>query len=139
MLCILENRINAHSLQDPFFYLSHSIFLKENSCHNFVLSSLGRIWIKWNATKMNFNPTHISSQIIFGTVSVASYSLFQLSVIYASNSSLDRKELWATIAQIAPIAYILWALLGDFNCCRYASKTLGVPQPLNLHCLISIV
>ncbi|KAI0502320.1 hypothetical protein KFK09_017267 [Dendrobium nobile] len=74
---------------------------------------------------MHFNPFHTSSQIISGMVSVGSHTQFQLSVVYASNSANDRKELWEFIGKIAPPANIPWAIVGDFNCCRFASDKIG--------------
>ncbi|XP_020679809.2 uncharacterized protein LOC110097645 [Dendrobium catenatum] len=125
MVCILENRVHEKSLCDPFFESTHSLFLNEASCHNFALSNSGRIWVKWNAAKLNFIPSRVTSQIISGNVFVANQALFQLSVIYASNSTIERKELWEDIALVRPVPSFPWAIIGDFNCCRYASEKLG--------------
>lgn len=125
LVCILENRINSNSLLDPYFESSHSLYANEANCNNFDFNTSGRIWIKWNASKINFTPTFISSQVISGTIWVANQALFQLSAIYASNSSLERKDLWKDIAQLAPAADFPWAIMGDFNCCRYANEKFG--------------
>ncbi|XP_020694937.1 uncharacterized protein LOC110108586 [Dendrobium catenatum] len=68
MLCLLENRIQASSLLNPFFSESHVIFPSEDSCHNFNMTAPGRIWIKWNSYTLNFTPTTISPQLISGIV-----------------------------------------------------------------------
>ncbi|KAI0522856.1 hypothetical protein KFK09_005241 [Dendrobium nobile] len=125
LVCILENRIQSHSLLDPFFQASHCLFSNEESCNNFDLSASGRIWIKWNASKLTFKPSFISTQVISGTIWVANLPLFQLSAIYASNSNADRVQLWNSIAQLAPAADFPWALIGDYNCCRYANEKSG--------------
>ncbi|XP_020675152.1 uncharacterized protein LOC110094298 [Dendrobium catenatum] len=125
LICILENRINILSFQDPFFEISHSLFPNEASCNNFALNSSGRIWIKWNASKICFKPTQISPQIISGFILVANQPILHLSAIYASNNQLERKELWEAIADIHASINLPWALMGDYNCCRFASDKLG--------------
>ncbi|KAI0519769.1 hypothetical protein KFK09_007230 [Dendrobium nobile] len=117
MICILENRVHAQALCDPFFESNHYLFMNEASCHNFALSKSGRIWVKWNVSKLNFIPSRITSQIISGNVFVANQALFQLSVIYASNNALELKELWEDIALVRPVSSLPWATIGDFNCC----------------------
>ncbi|XP_020693913.1 uncharacterized protein LOC110107837 [Dendrobium catenatum] len=109
-------------------------FVDEASCHNFDLNSSRRIWVKWNASKLCFKPTMISSQLISGTIWVANQPILQLSVIYASNSSLERKVLWDSIAQSSPANQFPWALIGDFNCCRFTSEKLG-GSPITLSAL----
>ncbi|KAL0928336.1 hypothetical protein M5K25_000211 [Dendrobium thyrsiflorum] len=125
MMCILETRIHPVSLQKPFFEVTHNVFPNENSCNNFDKSPSGRIWVKWNASKINFTPHHISSQLITGSITSISNSPLQLTVIYASNSSTERRELWSLISQIAPHQDVPWIIMGDFNCCWYVSEKLG--------------
>ncbi|KAI0530918.1 hypothetical protein KFK09_000466 [Dendrobium nobile] len=48
-----------------------------------------------------------------------------LTAVYASNSSQDRKALWNDIGLAAPASHMPWAIIGDFNCCRFASEKLG--------------
>ncbi|KAI0489416.1 hypothetical protein KFK09_029258 [Dendrobium nobile] len=134
LVSILENRINVLPLQDHFFESSHSLFVDEASYHNFHLNSSGRIWVKWNASKLCFKPTLVSSQLISGTIWVANQPILQLSVIYASNSSLELKVLWDSIAQSSPANELSWALIGDFNCCRFTSEKLG-GSPITLSAL----
>ncbi|XP_028553650.1 uncharacterized protein LOC110096650 [Dendrobium catenatum] len=125
MLCLLETRIHAPSLVDPFFDSAHSLFPNEASINNFNLSSSGRIWVKWNSEKLAFSPTVVTTQLINGLVTVGNLPPFQLSIVYAANSFFDRKELWASICQVAPSSTLPWAVLGDFNCCRYANEKSG--------------
>ncbi|XP_020678602.2 uncharacterized protein LOC110096820 [Dendrobium catenatum] len=125
MLCILETRIHVSSLMDSFFESSHQLFSNEDRVHNFDLVSSGRIWIKWDANKLTFTPSLITSQLINGTVKVGNFSPFQLSIVYAANNACDRKDLWASICAVAPSGDVPWAVIGDFNCCRYASDKMG--------------
>ncbi|KAI0519364.1 hypothetical protein KFK09_006808 [Dendrobium nobile] len=55
----------------------------------------------------------------------SSFSSFQLTAVYASNSSQERKALWNDIGLAAPASQMPWAIIGDFNCCRFASEKLG--------------
>ncbi|KAL0919520.1 hypothetical protein M5K25_011618 [Dendrobium thyrsiflorum] len=103
-----------------------------DSCNNFHLSSSGRIWLKWSTAKLNFTPIFISSQMITGQITYADNQILFLSVIYASNSELERADLWNDIRTLNLNPNIPWALMGDFNCCRFASdKVGGVPITQN--------
>ncbi|XP_028554509.1 uncharacterized protein LOC114580608 [Dendrobium catenatum] len=128
MVCILEIRIHIHSLDDSFFTYAHKLFLNEDSCNNFALSNSGRIWVKWNSSKLTFTPVVTTSQMISGFISVSNQSLFQLSVVYASNCSTDRKSMWNDLTLAGPAENAPWAVIGDFNCCRYATYKLGGAQ-----------
>ncbi|KAI0529180.1 hypothetical protein KFK09_001727 [Dendrobium nobile] len=79
--------IHAPSLHDPFFDSSHLLFSNEASVHNFNFSSSGRIWIKWDANKLNFTPTLITLQMINGTVTIGNLLPFQISIVYAYNNA----------------------------------------------------
>ncbi|KAL0929059.1 hypothetical protein M5K25_000999 [Dendrobium thyrsiflorum] len=50
---------------------------------------------------------------------------FLLSVIYASNDRDSRTCLWDHIRSSVPSQDIPWIIMGDFNCCRFASDKLG--------------
>ncbi|XP_020703790.1 uncharacterized protein LOC110115030 [Dendrobium catenatum] len=125
MFCILENRILASNLQDPWFCKTHSIFENELSSNNFNLANPGRIWIKWNANKISFVVTNISKQAITGIVTYGSNSTFLISVVYASNSFDERNTLWDELRNCCPNNGMPWAVFGDFNCCRYNSEKSG--------------
>ncbi|KAL0927427.1 hypothetical protein M5K25_001594 [Dendrobium thyrsiflorum] len=50
---------------------------------------------------------------------------FLLSVIYASNDRGSRSCLWDQIRSSVPSQDTPWIIMGDFNCCRFASDKLG--------------
>ncbi|XP_028551780.1 uncharacterized protein LOC110101382 [Dendrobium catenatum] len=125
LVCVLENRIQNKSLNDQFFVTAHSLFPNESSCHNFDLSLSGRIWVKWDPLKLSFTPNFITSQMINGIVTGSSFTTFQIIAVYASNSSQVRKSLWEDICSVAPDCHTPWVIIGDFNCCRYASEKIG--------------
>ncbi|KAI0522506.1 hypothetical protein KFK09_004885 [Dendrobium nobile] len=132
MLYLLENRIQASSLLNPFFTESHVIFPSENSCHNFNMTAPSRIWIKWNSSTLNFTPTIISPQLISGIVDRAGYPSFTLTVIYAENDRESRSSLWDMLRICVASQTTPWIIMGDFNCCRFASDKLG-GNPLSHH------
>ncbi|KAI0500636.1 hypothetical protein KFK09_018852 [Dendrobium nobile] len=124
LLCILEAKISASSLEDPWFLRSHTLFENEDSCNNFGDSPLGRIWIKWDSSVLSFNLISTSPQFIHGTLSVGSFPPIFLTAIYASNSVEDRKHLWDQVLIFTPSDHP-WIILGDFNCCRFQSEKAG--------------
>ncbi|XP_020682798.1 uncharacterized protein LOC110099846 [Dendrobium catenatum] len=94
-------------------------------CNNFTFSVSGRIWMKWNSSKLSFTPAVTTSQMISGMISVFNQSLFQLSVVHASNSTTERKTLWNDLTLATPVCNVPWAIIRDFNCCRFATEKLG--------------
>ncbi|XP_020683371.1 uncharacterized protein LOC110100275 [Dendrobium catenatum] len=86
----------------------------------------GRIGLKWNASKVSFTPVFVSKQVIAGIlVYYGNLPPFFLSVVYAANHFEERSLLWDELRQIAPIHGTAWAVLGDFNCCRFPSEKSG--------------
>ncbi|KAL0913157.1 hypothetical protein M5K25_016596 [Dendrobium thyrsiflorum] len=118
-------RIHFSSLRNPFFSANHKFFSPEDSCHNFNTSPSGRIWIKWNAAKIKFIPSFTSQQMIMGQVFFGNQPPFTISVIYASNDLSGRSILWDHIRSSAPDHHSPWIIMGDFNCCRFATEKLG--------------
>ncbi|KAL0904023.1 hypothetical protein M5K25_026093 [Dendrobium thyrsiflorum] len=140
MLCLLENRIHPSAFSNPFFDITHSVFSPEQSCNNFHLSNSGRIWIKWNPNKLNFTPSLSTTQIISGMISSPTCPPFQLSVIYASNSSNERLELWNYIRSITPSNNTPWIIIGDFNCCRFVFSKPCSGNPISdLYCKLRLL
>ncbi|KAI0515590.1 hypothetical protein KFK09_008255 [Dendrobium nobile] len=125
MLCILEAKVSQSSVKNPWFLRSHHLFENEDSCHNFGESSVGRIWIKWDNSALSFNPISSSPQYIHGILSVGSFQPIFLTVIYAFNSVVDRKQLWESLFTISHSMDQPWIIMGDFNCFTYDSEKAG--------------
>ncbi|KAL0910130.1 hypothetical protein M5K25_021072 [Dendrobium thyrsiflorum] len=125
MLCILENRIQASSLQYHFFSLSHELFTPKDNCNNFECSKSCRISIKWNALKLNLTPIVISAQLISSSMTYGNNAPFHLYVVYASNSASDRTSLWDQLKCIASGHSAPWIIMGDFNYCHFSSEKIG--------------
>ncbi|XP_020681566.1 uncharacterized protein LOC110098944, partial [Dendrobium catenatum] len=125
LLCILEAKISTSSVDDPWFLRSHHLFENESSCNNFMDSTPGRIWIKWDNSAFSFQQIFTSSQLIYGMLSVGSFPPIFLSVIYAANSVEDQKILWDQLMNSSPTLDQPWVVMGDFNYCRYESEKVG--------------
>ncbi|XP_028555063.1 uncharacterized protein LOC110115909 [Dendrobium catenatum] len=125
ILFILESKTSLSSLSSHWFQANHRIFPLENSCHNFHLANPGRIWIKWNANSVNFIPKITTNQLIHGTITVASKTVCAITFVYASNSHTERQLLWDDIQNISSTIATPWAIIGDFNCCRYHNEKAG--------------
>ncbi|KAI0489401.1 hypothetical protein KFK09_029243 [Dendrobium nobile] len=122
MLCILEAKVSASSMDDLWFLRSHRLFENEGSCNNFLDSAPGRIWIKWDSSVFSFHQLFSSSQLIHGVISVGSFPPVYLSVIYAANTMEERKSLWDNLLDNIPPLDQPWVIMGDFNCCRFESE-----------------
>ncbi|KAL0924141.1 hypothetical protein M5K25_004949 [Dendrobium thyrsiflorum] len=125
IICLLENRILESSLLDPWFCSAHRIYDHEISHNNFDLASPGRIWIKWDSSKLSFTPTYTTSQMITGVIHSHSKPPILLTAIYASNSYEERFTLWEDIKIINPNNDMPWLIMGDFNCCRFQTEKVG--------------
>ncbi|KAI0523207.1 hypothetical protein KFK09_005601 [Dendrobium nobile] len=133
LLCVLENRIHEASFSDPWFQLNHSVFQNEESCHNFNLSTSGRIWIKWDPLLIQFKPSLFTKQLISGELYRGQDLLCVLSVVYASNSVADRNLLWDNLRVIGNSINSPWLIAGDFNCCLYVHEKSGGMPLLDSH------
>ncbi|KAI0501694.1 hypothetical protein KFK09_016639 [Dendrobium nobile] len=97
----------------------------ESSCDNFQHSSPGRIWVKWKEGILNFTPQRITSQLIHGFIRLNAQHTIAISVVYASNSYIERQTLWKDLLIIASDMRHPWTVIGDFNCCRLPSDKAG--------------
>ncbi|XP_020693555.1 uncharacterized protein LOC110107610 [Dendrobium catenatum] len=100
LLFILEAKISATAVMDDWFFNSHMVFPIEGSYNNFSYSAPSHIWVKWNAQKVNFRPLFTSSQVIHGVIQAENMDICCISVIYASNSIVERQLLCNTITSL---------------------------------------
>ncbi|GKC78416.1 RNA-directed DNA polymerase, eukaryota, reverse transcriptase zinc-binding domain protein [Tanacetum coccineum] len=80
-------------------------------------SKVCRIMIGWNSNKMNVWVIAKSKQCIFLLVeTICKKVKFFCSIVYASNSYMERRKLWRELgAQKSITNGIPWVLMGDFN------------------------
>ena len=68
-----------------------------------------------------------SSQCLYCWIQLVNtqYAFF-LTFVYASNDSIDRRELWSKLEDLHPsIGNSPWLLVGDFNVIKHPSEKLG--------------
>ncbi|KAI0494374.1 hypothetical protein KFK09_024508 [Dendrobium nobile] len=118
MVCILEAKISQSVASDPWFIQFHAIFDNEGSFNNFDVSSPGRMWLKWNASTLSFQPSFYSCQMVHGSLIYGPNSSCFISVVYASNSYEDRLLLWHQIKDVVQNALGPGLIMDDFNSCR---------------------
>ncbi|XP_074315500.1 uncharacterized protein LOC141651700 [Silene latifolia] len=76
----------------------------------------GRVWILWQPSifdvwVLQYDPQFIHVKV---TVEITQKSFF-LSMIYAYNEGVDRKDLWTKLENIASNSHGPWVMAGDFN------------------------
>ncbi|PKU71765.1 Putative ribonuclease H protein [Dendrobium catenatum] len=125
LLFILEAKTNTNNLSNHWFQYQHRIFPFENSCDNFQHSNPGRIWVKWNAGSINFVPQSTTSQLVHGIIQIDAISTVAITAVYASNSHSERLSLWSDLQVISQSICTPWAIIGDFNCCRFTNEKAG--------------
>ncbi|KAM6554157.1 hypothetical protein CsatB_014919 [Cannabis sativa] len=73
-----------------------------------------KIVIAWNLLRFIVDIIRCTSQVMHLRI-VTADGIFDsyLTVVYASNSRIERRELWRDVCELAPIGK--WCLMGDFN------------------------
>ncbi|GAV90321.1 LOW QUALITY PROTEIN: Exo_endo_phos domain-containing protein/DUF4283 domain-containing protein, partial [Cephalotus follicularis] len=88
-------------------------------------SLLGRIWILWNPSAVQFTVEHISHQAIHGRLIVQGYEVF-VSVVYGSCDYRERRELWANLVHLSSrLKSMPWIVIGDYNVSRWPNEHSG--------------
>lgn len=108
--------LETHVRQDSFLAFSSHILPGWTCSTNYEYAPLGRIWI--------FHDPDVKMELFLASdqaIHCYSFSLvhkkyFLLSVIYASNSSSDRRNLWTEIQHVkALMTNVPWLVCDDFN------------------------
>ncbi|XP_062075831.1 uncharacterized protein LOC133779952 [Humulus lupulus] len=104
-----ETKVKHEKIQEVF----------GNNCHNwdYFSSSIisGRILIIWHAKFVKVDILFEDPQLVHCRVKVSGQKdMFLATVVYGSNSMLDRKSLWDKLANIGHPNYP-WIIFGDFN------------------------
>ncbi|GAV72801.1 Exo_endo_phos domain-containing protein/DUF4283 domain-containing protein, partial [Cephalotus follicularis] len=92
---------------------------------NHSQSLLGRIWILWNPSVLQFTVEHISHQAIHGKLIFQGIVIF-VSVVYGSCDYRERRDLWANLAHLSlRLKSMPWIVVGDFNVSRWPNEHSG--------------
>lgn len=79
-----------------------------------------RILLAWNPLLLQVSVVLSSAQMIRVRVeNVESHAVFYVSVIYAYNSTIDRRRLWHDLSLAgAIVGHVAWIQMGDYNVVR---------------------
>ncbi|GAV86640.1 LOW QUALITY PROTEIN: Exo_endo_phos domain-containing protein/DUF4283 domain-containing protein/zf-CCHC_4 domain-containing protein, partial [Cephalotus follicularis] len=99
------------------------------SVTNHAHSLLGRIWVIWNPSSVQFTVIDLSHQAIHGSLIIGK-SMFYVSIVYGSCDYREMRNLWENlIHHYSRFSGKPWVILGDFNVSRYPREHSGV-RPL---------
>ncbi|GFS43643.1 hypothetical protein Acr_00g0086140 [Actinidia rufa] len=109
---ILETKLNHQSNRDMF---KHK-FRNWGIWDNFNQHPNGRIMIIWKTDKVDLQMLDCSEQVIhcLATCKVTD-TRFCISFVYAFNTIMGRRPLWANLDKFNETLRDLWLILGDFN------------------------
>ncbi|PSS19299.1 Endonuclease [Actinidia chinensis var. chinensis] len=109
---ILETKLNHQSNRDM---VKHK-FRNWGIWDNFHQHPNGRIMIIWKADKVDLQMLNCSEQVIhcLATCKVTN-TRFCISFVYAFNTIMGRRPLWANLDKFNETLRDLWLILGDFN------------------------
>ncbi|GAV74067.1 Exo_endo_phos domain-containing protein [Cephalotus follicularis] len=101
------------------------------SVTNHAQSLLGRIWVIWNPSSVQFTVIDLSHQAIHGSLIIGK-SVFYVSIVYDSCDYRDRRNLWENlIHHSSRFSGRPWVILGDFNVSRFPMEHSGIRPMLS--------
>uniref|UniRef100_A0A803PZW9 Uncharacterized protein n=1 Tax=Cannabis sativa TaxID=3483 RepID=A0A803PZW9_CANSA len=107
---LLETRVKAPKLGN----LYSNVFAGWCFSSNIAWYAGGKIVIAWNPLRFIVDIIRCTSQLMhLRIVTVDGIFDSYLTVIYASNSQNERRDLWRDVCELAPNGK--WCLMGDFN------------------------
>lgn len=110
---LLETRVKEKKSEN----ILSTVFKDWSSISNYEYNTLGRIWLVWKSD-VRVTPFFKSGQILTVSISLEGAEDFFYSIVYASNSAEERRELWNDLKlhQDSPIIrHKPWTVVGDFN------------------------
>lgn len=115
LFALLETHVAADSASS----IANFICPRFKWVFNYDYHANGRIWLGYDPSIWKLQVLSMSSQQISCQISLVSTGeSFFLSTIYALNSSVLRRQLWADLLSFKScIGDIAWTLFGDFNVC----------------------
>ncbi|GAV83750.1 LOW QUALITY PROTEIN: Exo_endo_phos domain-containing protein/DUF4283 domain-containing protein/UBN2 domain-containing protein, partial [Cephalotus follicularis] len=120
-LGILEMRVRAANTDK----VARKIGRGWRVAKNHSQSLLGRIWILWNPSVLQFTVEHISHQAIHGKMIFQEAEVY-VSVVYGSCDYRERRDLWANLVHLSErLKSTPWVIFGDFNVSRSPNEHSG--------------
>ncbi|KAK9665743.1 hypothetical protein RND81_14G133100 [Saponaria officinalis] len=103
-----------------FSAISRRAFRNFHIVHNYVNHPNGRLWVIWKKGSLRIQALDMGSQWIHLTVSDEGSVHFLVTFVYAHNTVSERLPLWDLLR--GSVTFILWLVIGDFNCVRYGTE-----------------
>ncbi|KAI8551299.1 hypothetical protein RHMOL_Rhmol06G0175000 [Rhododendron molle] len=123
LMGILETKVRATNLCTTFgkCFPAHWSY-----SHNLGSSSVARIVVAWDPQCLVVDVLQTSDQMVCAKVQiVASSKILYLSIVYASNSFVERRRLWAEMRVFNSVCgNSPWIMVGDYNIVRARSERL---------------
>ncbi|GAV77646.1 LOW QUALITY PROTEIN: Exo_endo_phos domain-containing protein/DUF4283 domain-containing protein, partial [Cephalotus follicularis] len=95
---------------------------------NHAFSPLGRIWVMWDPSIINFEVSLMTDQAIHGKAVLGNGAVVRLSFVYGLCDYRSRRDLWKYLIYNSHIASsVPWLILGDFNVSRFPQDQLNGP------------
>lgn len=98
-----------------------------NAYYNYNAHPNGRIWLLWKGN-VNIQIMMIEDQFIhYEMHELSSNFKAMVTMIYVSNDSNQRSQLWRKLIQIRSTIQDCWLLCGDFNNVLHTNDRIGTP------------
>lgn len=108
-LAILEPRVSGPKAQKISTSFGFTNFYREEA-----KGFAGGLWIFWDESEINIQILQSSHQAIT-VLATKAMKTWVMTIVYASPTPYNRKELWNYLNQVAGIINHPWILAGDFN------------------------
>ncbi|XP_063948264.1 uncharacterized protein LOC108204038 [Daucus carota subsp. sativus] len=123
--------LETHVKQASATFVSKSI--RPDFCwyFNYPHHHNGHIWVGWNPALWSIVPLVTDAQhITCGVTNLSTNEHFLVSFVYALNSAVERKNLWASLVSFHDSVLVNgicppWIALGDFNVCLNVNEISG--------------
>lgn len=129
--------LETHVKETNASYISSLVAPSFRWLFNYGSHSNGRIWFGWDPHEWSVNLLSFSAQhITCNVTSIVSQKTCTVSMVYAFNTYIERRNLWSDLVSIQNLIddsdFNSWCLMGDFNTFLHPHETNG-PMPRNLH------
>ncbi|XP_074283153.1 uncharacterized protein LOC141607698 [Silene latifolia] len=119
---LIETKVNGANVSNISSSMLDGWCVTTNSsCHKG-----GRVWILWRPSLFDVHILQYDAQFIHTRVIARIFQQqFYLTMVYAFNDGIDRRELWSHLERIAGHSQGPWAIAGDFNTVITPEERLG--------------
>ncbi|KAK1302702.1 hypothetical protein QJS10_CPB12g01029 [Acorus calamus] len=119
LLCLIDTKLDESSIP--------AMQRKLGSYPCYYLSPESRICLLWHSDQLDIQIIAATQQFVHCTILCKqSHKRFLVTAVYASNSSVERINLWDSIKQLSStIGHLGWIVGGDFNEVRFSNEKVG--------------